>query len=175
MKCTLVVAAILLWSSTTWAQSVSFGPIVGFAKASNTDAKMLYGAALRVRLMPALAIEGSVSYRQDDIAGGAGTVRTWPLQVTGLLYPLPFAYAALGAGWYNTSFDFNNNVLFDDDTHQAFGWHFGGGVEIPLGGVVGLVADLRYVYLDYHFKSVPGVGAVRDDFYMATAGLLFHL
>jgi hypothetical protein len=136
---------------------------------------MLYGAALRVKFLPALALEGSISYRQDDIAGGIGTAKTWPVQVTGLLYPLPIAYLAVGAGWYNTSFDFDSDVLFEDDTQQEFGWHFGGGVEIPLGGVVGLIADLRYVYLDYNFESVPGVGDVQDDFYMATAGLLFRL
>ena len=62
-----------------------------------------------------------------------------------------------------------------DDTNSEFGWHFGGGVELPLGSSAHLVGDLRYVFLDYSFDAVPGGGEIDDDFYMATAGLLFNL
>lgn len=152
------------------------GPTIGWSKSTDTDAELMFGAALRYKFLPALAVEGSINYRQEEFPDGALTVRTWPVQITGMLYPLPVAYAAIGIGWYNSTFDYNEDTAaVDDTTEQEFGWHFGGGVQFPLGSVVNLVADLRYVFLDYDFESVPGSGEVDDDFYMITTGLLFNL
>ena len=59
MRTTLFVAiigAISLWSDAGLAQSaVSFGPQLGISKSSDTDAKMLVGTALRLKLLPAEA------------------------------------------------------------------------------------------------------------------------
>jgi outer membrane protein W len=155
------VVAVSLWASVALAEGVSIGPRIGFSKASDSDAKVLYGAALRLHLLPAVAVEGSIDYRQDDMEGHAGEIRSWPLQVTGLLYPLPIVYGAIGAGWYNTTFDFKDTLPLEDDTQQEFGWHFGGGLDLPLGDVASLAVDVRYVYLDYEFDSIPG--SARED------------
>jgi opacity protein-like surface antigen len=175
----VIVTGLLLWSGPARAQDppfVLFGPQVGVSKSPDADANLIFGAALRMRFLSALAVEGSVSYREDDFAGDALTVRSWPLQVTGMLYPLPFVYGAMGAGWYMTTFDFDPDVGFlDDDTQSEFGWHFGGGLELPLGSVVRLAGDIRYVFIDYDFDAVPGSDEIDSDFYMATAGLLFRL
>ena len=129
-----------------------------------------------MRLFTALAIEGSINYRQEEFAGDALTVRSWPIQVTGMVYPLPVVYGAMGAGWYMTTFDFDGPGAFiDDETENDFGWHFGGGLELPLGTTAKLVGDLRYVFLDYDFDAVPGSDEIDSDFYMATAGILFNL
>jgi hypothetical protein len=61
-----------------------------------------------------------------------------------------------------------------EETQQEFGWHFGGGVELPLGGSTKLAGDVRYVFLNYNFDKIPGVQVDRD-FYVITAGLLFGL
>ena len=173
---TLVIAAISLGTMASWAHAgASIGPTVGFAKSSDTDSKLMFGAALRLKFLPALAIEGSINYREEVFSDEALTVKSWPVQVTGLFYLLPVAYAAVGVGWYNASFDFDESTLLHDNTQKEFGWHFGGGVEFPLGSAVRLVADLRYVFLNYDFQSVPGSGEVDDDFYFATTGLLFNL
>ena len=99
--------------------------------------------------------------------------------VTGLIYPLPIAYGAIGAGWYNTTFDYNqNNVLLQaikDDTKQEFGWHFGGGAEVPVGSNFKLTTDLRYVFLNYDFKEIPGSGDLNSNFYVLTFGFLIDL
>ncbi len=172
----LVGAVIMLATSASLAHAgASIGPTVGIAKSPDTDSKVMFGAALRLKFLPALAVEGSINYREEEFAGEALTVKSWPVQVTGLFYPLPIAYAAVGVGWYNATFDFKESTLLDDDTKQEFGWHFGGGVELPLGGALRLVADLRYVFLNYDFHSVPGTSEVDDDFYFATTGLLFNL
>ncbi len=153
-----------------------FGPQVGFSKSPDEEATVIFGAALRLKLLPILGIEGSINYHQEDFAADALTVRSWPVQVTGLIYPLPFLYGAMGAGWYMTTFDFDPDVpVLDDDTTNEFGWHFGGGLELPLGSVAVLSADLRYVFIDYDFEEIPGSDEIDSDFYMATAGFLFRL
>ena len=95
--------------------------------------------------------------------------------VTGLYRPLPFIYGAVGAGWYNTKFDFNQNLLqADDENKQEFGWHFGAGLEIPFGSKTRITGDVRYVFLDYNFKNIP-FDDVDSNFYVITVGILFGL
>jgi opacity protein-like surface antigen len=97
--------------------------------------------------------------------------------VTGLIYPIPMLYGAIGAGWYNSSAEI---TLFPGatpitETHQDVGWHFGGGVELPLGSAATLVGDLRYVYLNYDFQNVPGSSSITSNFYVVDVSLLFTL
>jgi outer membrane protein W len=141
------------------------------------ESKIMGGVALRLKLSPALGIEGSIHYRQEKYAGEMLTVRSWPVMVTGLIYPLPILYGAIGAGWYNTTFDYNQTVLeiIEDETTQEFGWHFGVGLELPLGRRTKLSGDIRYVFLDYKFESLPGADDLKSDFYVISAGIFFGL
>ncbi|MGH7600475.1 MAG: hypothetical protein ACREOI_29320 [bacterium] len=110
------------------AQSIQLGPQAGYQRAKDADAgKFMGGAALRLKLAPALGIEGSINYRQEKFNNGALTVRSWPVMVTGLLYPFPIVHGAVGAGWYNTKFDFApaGGAVGIEETKQEFGWHFG--------------------------------------------------
>lgn len=167
-------------ASLACAQSLRFGPQVGYQKAKDADAgKFMGGAALRLKLTSALGVEGSINYRQEKYAEGALTVRSWPVMASALIYPLPFVHGTMGAGWYNTTLDYDQSRLglaaAKDETTQKFGWHFGGGAELPLGGKSKLAADIRYVFLDYDFKAVPGSRELKSDFYVATVGLLWGL
>ncbi len=88
--------------------SIGFGPQVGFFKSQDADnARVMWGAALRLKLSEALGIEGSVNYREEEYNNGAVKVESWPVMVTGLIYPVPVIYGAIGAGWYNSSADYN--------------------------------------------------------------------
>ncbi|RPH37358.1 hypothetical protein EHM92_02890 [bacterium] len=157
---------------------VGFGPVLGWTKANNSDAgKLTGGLALRLKLGPALGVEGSIMYRQDKYNNGAVIASTWPVQVTGLIYPLPIIYGAMGAGWYHTTLDYDQNVYpvgIASETTTNFGWHFGGGLELPLGRA-SFVADIRYIFLNYDFKTLPGTAGTNSNFYTITAGLLFGL
>jgi len=162
------------------AQGISVGPQIGYFKAQDADkGNYMGGGTFRLKLSPALGVEASLNYRQEKYANDALTIRSWPVMVTGLIYPLPIAYGAIGAGWYNTTFDYDqNNVLLQaikDDTKQEFGWHFGGGVEVPVGSNFKLTADLRYVFLNYDFKEIPGSGDLNSNFYVLTFGFLISL
>lgn len=164
--------------------SVGIGPQIGMYKVRDVEGfKFMGGAALRMKLSGGLGIEGSINYRAEDYGGSGGgsvSVKSWPVMVTGLLYLFPAAYGAIGAGWYNTTMVYNlppgySGLPYASTTNQEFGWHFGGGAELPLGPAMKLTGDIRYVFLDYNFENFPGTEGVNSNFYVVTAGLLFGL
>jgi opacity protein-like surface antigen len=179
----LIACAAAPASAQNTQSTASFGPQIGFYRAADGDAaRGIGGVALRVKLSDAFGIEGSINYRKEDYDNGYVSVRTYPVMVTGLFYVVPVVYGAVGAGWYNTSIDYNipssvlgNTITIASETKQEFGWHFGGGVELPVGRSAKFVGDIRYVYLDYNFKDFPGSNGVNSNFYVMTVGLLFNL
>jgi opacity protein-like surface antigen len=179
-KTLVAVGLCALVATQVNAQSIGLGPQLGYQKAQDADkGNLMGGVALRVKLTPALGAEASINYRQETYANEALTVRNWPVMVTGMFYPFPVVYGAIGAGWYNTTFDYDQSKfplwIVEDETKQEFGWHFGGGVELPVGPSLKLTGDVRYVFLNYDFKQIPGTGDLKSDFYVATVGLLFGL
>jgi opacity protein-like surface antigen len=167
--------------SQTTQTSVYFGPHLGIQKAPDAEkSNYLVGATLRLRLMPVIGVEGDIGYRQEKYGSDAVTVKSWPVTVTGLIYPLPIIYGGVGAGWYNTTFDYANiynQAGFDDETTTEFGWHLVAGVELPASPNLKLFGDIRYVFLDYKFKDLPNavLDGVKSDFYSINVGLLFRL
>ncbi len=159
-------------------QGIDLGPMLGFQKSGDADAgKVMAGGAVRIRLSPALGVEGSIHYRSEKYYDGALTVKSWPVMATGLIYPLPIVYGAVGAGWYNTTFEYEPDrfPLAVKHTEQEFGWHLGGGVELPFGESTKLTGDIRYVFLNYELEDFPDRGISRSDFYVISVGILFSL
>lgn len=157
------------------ASSVSIGPHLGYYKAADADeGAFIGGATCRLKFSAVLGAEASVSYRQEKYLNNAVTVKSWPIMVTGLIYPVPYLYGAIGAGWYNVTYDFSREKLplFTDETVQEFGWHLGIGAEVPVVENVKLTGDFRYVYLDYDFQEMPGSTNLRSNFLVLTVGLL---
>lgn len=173
-KMLFVFALTALISSQAKAQGIYLGPQVGYYKTQDADdGRFLFGAALRMKLSSALGVEGAINYRQEKYSNDALTVRSWPILVTGMFYPLPIVYGAVGAGWYNTTFDVNVPGV-DNETKQEFGWHFGAGVELPVGGKSRLTGDIRYVFLNYNFDDIP-FQEVDSNFYVIAVGFFFGL
>jgi len=173
----MALAGLALHTPQARGQGFGLGPQVGYQKAKDADSgKLMGGVAARMKLSPALGVEGSINYRQEKFEDQSLTVRTWPVMVTGLFYPLPMVYGAIGAGWYNTKFEYKpaNGAMGAAESKQEFGWHFGGGVELPLGANTKLTGDVRYVFLNYNFDQVPGAQVDRDS-YVVTVGLMFGL
>jgi hypothetical protein len=160
-------------------QSLYLGPQLGFYKAQDADdGTYAGGVALRLKLMSVLGIEASISNRQEKYANGALTVRSWPVMVTGLIYPLPsFVYGAIGFGWYSATFHYDQRKLplSADETAQKFGCHFGGGLELPISSYFILIGDFRYIFLNYNFKAIPGSGDLKNNSTVITIGFLFSL
>ncbi len=172
----LAMLAALTVAEGVRAQGIYIGPQAGYQRARDADeGDFLGGIALRTKFSQAFGVEGSINYRQEEFEDDAVTVRSWPVMVTGLIYPIPFVYGSVGGGWFHTTFDYSdelNDAGTNDNTESEFGWHFGGGVEIPLGRVA-LAADIRYVFLDYDFDGLPGRD-IDSNFYMVTLGILFN-
>lgn len=177
-KPVVTILIILISSIALQAQGIGIGPVLGIHRSEDAEGSTLMGGvALRLKLSPVLGVEGSIQYRQEKYAGDHLTVRSWPVMATGLIYPLPILYGAIGVGWYNTTFDYNQGILdlIEDTTDQQFGWHFGGGIELPIGPNAKLSGDIRYVFLDYDFVGIPGAGDLDSDFYVISIGLFFGL
>ncbi|MDD5672717.1 MAG: outer membrane beta-barrel protein [Chitinivibrionales bacterium] len=172
-KTLLLIGLLPLTVAQVNAQSLNIGPQIGYYKAQDADnGSVMGGIAARLKFLPLLGTEASVNYRQEKFGHGAVTVSDWPIMVTGLIYPLPIVYGAIGAGWYNVTFDYKDPTVTDVTT-QKFGWHFGGGAELPVGPKIKLTGDIRYVFLNYDFKTVPGVSGPKSDFFVITVGFLF--
>lgn len=178
----LLGIVLLLPISSRGQSSVYLGPHLGIQKSPDAeDPNYLVGATLRAKLIPFLAVEGDVGYRQEKYGSGAVTVKDWPVTVTGLLYPLPLLYAGVGGGWYNSTFDYSelyNDIGFDDETTRDFGWHLVAGIELPpVSSNVKVFGDVRYVFLDREFEDLPDavLDGVKSDFYSINVGLMFGL
>jgi len=158
---------------------IGLGPRAGFYKAQDAEEGQWFGGAgLRLK-MGSLGFEGSIDYRAEKYANGNLTIRSWPVMASVLLYPLPILYGVAGAGWYNTTFDYDQDKLLfkyvEDKTDQEVGWHFGGGLELPLGRKSKLGVDIRYVFLNYDFSEVPGSEDMDSDFYAVTITMFWGL
>ena len=183
-KSIMLIIAVIFLTSQGFSQvpkvDLTLGPQLGYQKSGDADnGKLMYGLALRIHGVPFIGFEGSINYRQESYLNDKITVKSYPVMVTGLLYVLPMVYGAVGFGWYNTKFDYSsdiNNAGIADETKQKVGWHFGAGVQLPLGlnSDNYLTADIRYVFLNYEFQGVPG-SDVNSNFYVITAGLQFGL
>ncbi len=162
---------------------IGIGPLLGLYKGRDADGyRIVGGAALRFRLSEIVGLEGSINYREETYNHGSVEVKSWPVTVTGLLYPIHFVYGAIGAGWYSTSVHYISSpgspgglASVTRETKQQFGWHCGAGVELTVFSFVRLVGEIRYVFLNYDFKSLPGSNGVISSSPVMIGGLLFDL
>lgn len=161
--------------------NIYVGPHLGIQKSQDAqNASYLVGATVRLKLMSILGVEGDIGYRQEKYGPDVVTVREWPATVTGLLYPLPIIYGGIGAGWYNSTLDYAdsyNKAGYKDDTATKFGWHLVVGIELPASDKFKLFGDVRYVFLDRKFKTLPDAVLDGDNanFYSINIGLLFRI
>jgi len=179
MKKLILLFIVIGFTQTIHAQGVAIGPVLGYHKAPDAEeGSFLGGAAVRLKLSKTFGVEGAFLVRSEKYAKNTIKVTNYPVMVTGLFYPLPIVYGAVGAGWYNSKieyrFDTPVSSVTDEQTVQDFGWHFGAGVELPLSYNINLHGDIRYVFLNYEFEDVPGSN-VENDFIMINVGLLFEL
>lgn len=154
------------------------GPRAGYYKAADAEeGRMLFGAAARFKL-GLIAFEGSIDYKSEEYAQGLLAVTSWPVMASVLIYPIPIVYGIAGMGWYNTTYEIKPTQLNlmqlqpVKETTQETGWHFGGGVELPLGSMT-LAADVRYVFLNYDFSEMPYSEEIDANFWAATVSIFF--
>jgi opacity protein-like surface antigen len=163
------------------------GPRAGWYRSYNaSDGAFYFGIQTRLRLTPYLGFEGSADYRDreeflfartaSDSAQRGAKVRSVPLSVSALVF-LPVAfnfvpYAVGGVAWYHTIVDYTNDPnRINAVTSSRFGYHFGGGLELPFSEHVSLGADYRWIFLrsDLDIENPP-----NNDGYVITGSLMFY-
>jgi hypothetical protein len=155
------------------ARAVEVIPSLGITRAVNGDddtAKLSGGLALRGDMAPFLMAEIGASFRNEERFGGDLHIKQWPITTSLWLKPVPMLYAGGGAGWYQTTLDYDESLPFTDETKQKFGVHLGGGLRMPLAPMLGLDVNGRYVFLDDVDQKLS-TEKLDPDFWTTSVGL----
>jgi len=154
----------------------SLGPAGGYLRAHGADKGTWFGGVqARLKVLPFLAIEGSITFHENEYEDGDVKVTQYPVQVTALLYILhegPIRpYVLGGVGWYYTRVDYSGLFsAFSDSTDHNFGAHLGVGADLMLGARTSLDVDVRYIFLN------PSSEQIKDqdfNYWQITFGLNF--
>lgn len=134
----------------------------------------MFGAMARLR-GEVIGLEGAVDYRNEEL-GGDVELKTWPVTASLMIYPVPVAYALGGLGWYNSTIDFPDGSIFEDQTDTQLGYHLGAGVEVPMAPNFSLTGDFRYHFVDYEFDDIPStIGNVDADAFSLNGGVIIYI
>lgn len=174
----ILLALFLGSASAARADTLDFGlgPTAGYLKTRGADRGTWFGGLMaRLRFLDYFGAEGAVTYHASTFADGDALVSQIPIQLTGLVYPLPDTvvqpYLLAGAGWYYTRVDYRHGLSYlDNETASQFGVHVGGGAELRFGLASAVYADFRYLFL-----NDPGFDTVSDrdyDSWQLTCGLM---
>ena len=134
-------------------EGFTLGPVAGFIKTRDADEGTWFGGVqARYRFAGILAVEGSITFHRDEFQDGDVVVTQYPVQVSALIFPLPFGafepYGVIGAGWYYTRVDIDTALIQDDDTDNLFGFHVGAGAQLQIAPRFSIFADFRWIFMD---------------------------
>ena len=168
--------AVSPWSKRNQSGGVQFsvGPIGGYLKARDADRGTWFaGLQLRFHFAQYLALEVSGTYHQNRYEDGDIKVTQYPVQVSGLVYPLPKAivspYVGGGVGWHYTRISYSGGLAgFSGETKHPFGEHAIAGIDLKLGKKFTINADYRYVFLQTSGTQIPDGNL---DYWQATLGV----
>ena len=168
-----LLMAILVPATAGTGRAMQLIPSLGYTKATDASAdagKFYGGVALRGRLLPFLAAEGGIAYRDDSFSNGDLKVRQWPVTASLWLTPFPVLYAGGGLGWYRTTYDYRSTLPFKDSTTDKVGVHLGGGLTLPLTPSLGLDVNGRYIFMQKD-SSLQFPTQFNPDFWSTSFGL----
>ncbi len=158
--------------------ALGVGGRAGWFRSDDADETNLYGGAhVRLRLLPALALEGSIDYRREEFDNGKIAIKSYPVLASALLYLIPSGpiqpYLIGGAGWY-----FNRVEIKDgpNDETKRVGAHVGAGLDVPLTSQFVLHGDIRWYFLDVDSRKVreERLDDLNTDGWLATVGATFY-
>lgn len=152
----------------------SIGPAGGYLKVKGAQRGTWFaGAQARLHFLQFFAAEASITFHENSFQGGTVHETQYPVQVSGMLYPLPDSqfqpYIVAGGGWYYTRFTYTGILSgISNQTDHVFGGHVGGGLEILLGPQTSIDADIRYIFVN---PSSSQVKSGQFDYWQITFGL----
>ena len=151
-------------------------PAIGLTNSTedNSDNVKLFGSlAIRGNIAQALKAEVGVMYRDESYMNGNLHARMWPITASLYVTPTPQLYLGGGVGWYQTTLDYDEDLGFDDTTHQDFGFHVGGGVQVPVAEKVSVDLGGRYTFMDDVETELSDLDNLNPDFWTTSLGLAF--
>ncbi len=167
----LFLVALLVGIST--AHAVEFVPSIGVTRSSydNADTKSYLGLAIRGSLMPMLKHETAIGYRSEEVSGFGGVMKmtTVPMTESVWFAPIPMLYAGGGVGMYFSSLTYEN-VPVPNTSDRQFGYHVGGGINVPLAPMIGVDLHSRYVFMNEVPTGLPQ-GNLDPDFWSTSVGI----
>jgi hypothetical protein len=169
-----VALILLLLVGITVSQAGEIVPAVGVTKSvdGDDDANFFGSLSFRGRPLPLLMTEIGAAYRQESRFDEQLKIRQWPVTASLYLTPVPMIYAGGGVGWYQTTFDYRDDTLFEDETKQEFGVHLGGGFQVPIGPAAAVDLNGRYVMMrDQQSRLIPE--SFDPDFWSTSLGIAF--
>lgn len=172
----MLLCGLGAFGSATLARGAEIIPSLGMTRAvdGGDESRLSAGLALRGTILPFLKDEIAISYRSESRFDGALTLRSYPVTASLWLSPIPTLYAGGGVGFYNTTFDYDQDIvpLVRDETRQEFGVHLGGGLRVPLAPAASVDLQGRYVMMrDQESPLVPE--RFDPDFWSVNLGLAF--
>ena len=173
---TAIIASLSLQSIPLFSQTLCWGPQLGISRAGEADRSSYYlGGVMRLQPLEQIGFEVGLNYHREEYFNDQLTVKSWPIQLSGLLFLTSSFYGTAGAGWYNMTVDFKSDEIVDQ-TDMKTKWHAGVGMNIPLEYSTTIVCDIRYVFQDYQFGSgLPGIKDIRSDLLILSLSILFGL
>jgi hypothetical protein len=171
----LLLFLVLLLIGVQVANATEIIPAVGLTRPveGESNAQVFGSLGFRSDLLPFMKSELGIAYRTESRFDDRLTMRMWPITASLWLTPLPMLYAGGGVGWYNITFDYDQDEIptpIEDQTQQEFGVHLGGGLKVPLGPAAGLDLNGRYVMMrDQESRLVPE--KFDPDFWTTSLGL----
>ena len=154
---------------------LSIGGRATYIDPLDASPKWYGGAQVRLHLGQIFAIEGSVDYREKKFDNTF--TRTYPVQVSGLVYLLPgkrlSPFLLGGGGWYYTQVKGPGGF---DDTQNRFGLHAGGGLQWMLHPHWSIDGSYRYIWLENLQSRDDNLvdKKYENNAHMVTIGLNFH-
>jgi len=171
---TVLFLTLFLTPLTGYSDSGKFG--VGFRgglfKSNDAENLKLYGGLqARWKVFPALSLEGTFDFRQEESYPGGRKITSYPFMASALFYLIPGAkispYLLGGLGWYYAKIEDSSG----SSTTNTVGAHLGGGLDIPLSPEICFNTDLRYYLLNYGDQKVKDL---KTDGYIISAGFTFY-
>ncbi len=133
------------------------------------DNSTMAGAMIRIRHLTFFGLEGAADFRNEELNNG-WELRSTPITVSAMIYPIPVVYGLAGIGLYRATLDVGDELV---DTR--LGYHFGAGIETPLLPPLKFTSDIRYQFVDYEFSDHGDLRQVEADGYAISAGLVLYL
>lgn len=159
---------------------IGVGPELGYFKSGDADqGSIMLGGFIRARILEQVGLDLSVSYKTEHYASGRVQVSQWPVQLSGLYYPMPSVYLLAGVGLYFTTFSFNSQSIIDlpDKSASRFGFHVGAGLELEMTPKLKFTGDIKYVLLGLGLDNFGTIQAsdLNANYYVITIGAMYIL